>query len=156
MSILDFLNEAQTTVTLQATDKQAVIAELMDVLATSDKVQDRDAVLEAILEREQTMSTGVGSGVAVPHGKSPGVTGLVAALGISRAGLPFDAIDNEPVHIIVLLAASPGPAGPHIQALSRVSRVLNQPEARKALLEADTPADAIGVFLEIEKSLPIT
>ena len=133
---------------LKATEKMQAISELTELMTASEMVTDKNQVLDAIIEREKTMSTGIGHGVAIPHGKTGGVSGLIAAVGISRQGIPFDAIDGQPVYIIVLMAAPLGPAGPHIQALSRISRVLNQESARKRIQEAQTPAEVMQVFSE--------
>jgi fructose-specific phosphotransferase system IIA component len=154
MSISEFMSEDRIAVDLQAEDKTAAITEMMEILARSELVADKDQALHAILEREKTMSTGIGHGVAIPHGKSNGVKGLVAALGISKKGIPFESIDQQPVHILVLMAAPMGPAGPHIKALSRISRVLNLEEAREKLRTIDNAADALNVFLDAEKDLP--
>lgn len=103
------------------------------------------------MEREAALSTGIGRGVALPHGKTVAVPRLMAALGTVPGGLPFDAVDGEPCRIFILLVSDPDSAGPHVRALAHVARVLNQEKAKRALVEARTPEDVLAVFREDEK-----
>ena len=105
-------------------DKESVITELVDLLDKSGQLIDRDSVLQAVLAREQARSTGIGSGVAIPHGKCTGISELTMAIGIIKDGLEFDSIDEKPVTIVVLLASPSDRTGPHIQALARISRLM--------------------------------
>ena len=112
---------------------------------------DRECVVQAVLERESLMSTGIGRGVAVPHGKTPEVPRLMAAMATCPGGLAFDAVDGEPCRILFLLVSHPDDSGPHIRALAQVARVLNQERAKRGLAEARTPEDVVAVFLEDER-----
>lgn len=127
---------------LDGKDKETAITELVDLLAESECLVDRDVVLEAVLVREETRSTGIGSGIAIPHGKCSGVKELVMAIGISNEGLDFDSIDQKPVKIIVLLASPNDRTGPHIQALARVSRLMLDEKFRQQL-ENSTSAEEV-------------
>jgi fructose-specific phosphotransferase system IIA component len=111
-------------VPLQGTDKESVITELVDLLDAGKLLTDKNDVLQAVLSRESTRSTGIGSGIAIPHGKCKGIKDLVMAIGISRQGIDFQSIDGKPVHIIVLLVSPIDRTGPHIQALARISRLM--------------------------------
>jgi fructose-specific phosphotransferase system IIA component len=122
-------------------DKEAVITELVDLLAESGQLKERDVVLESVLVREQTRSTGIGSGVAIPHGKCAGVSELVMAIGIIKDGIEFDSIDGKPVTIIVLLASPIDRTGPHIQALARISRLMLDAEFKDKLENATSPEE---------------
>lgn len=126
---------------LTGSDKEMAITELVDLLADNDFLLDRDVVLEAVLMREETRSTGIGSGIAIPHGKCSGVKELVMAIGIARDPIDFDSIDHKPVKIIVLLASPIDRTGPHIQALARVSRLMLDEKFRMQLENASSPEE---------------
>ncbi|MHC5061655.1 MAG: PTS sugar transporter subunit IIA [Planctomycetota bacterium] len=126
---------------LEGKDKDSVITELVDVLAENNLLVDRDTVLEAVLVREQTRSTGIGSGIAIPHGKCSGVAELVMAMGIAPEPVNFDSIDQKPVSIVILLASPNDRTGPHIQALARISRLMLDDEFRTKLETAASPEE---------------
>jgi len=124
MILTQILQPTCVKVPLDSNDKDSAITEMVDLLAAANQIEDRDTVLEAVLIREQTRSTGIGSGIAIPHGKCSGVKELVMAIGIAKTPLEFDSIDQKPVSIIVLLASPTDRTGPHIQALARISRLM--------------------------------
>ncbi len=134
---------------LQARDKRSAIAELVGLLPLADDAQ-RERVVEAVLEREALLSTGIGRGVAVPHGKCAAVNRLMAAMAVHPEGLAFDAVDGEPCRILFLLVSHPDNSGPHIRALAQVARVLNQERAKRALAAASTPEEVVAVFRDDE------
>ena len=123
---------------MKATDKESAITELVDLLAESGQLTDRDHTLNAILQREKTASTGIGHGLAVPHGKSTGCRQLVMAIGKPATPMDFQSKDGKPVEIIVLLASPPDQTGPHIQALARISRLMLMEEFRTAISRTQT------------------
>ncbi|MGB8226304.1 MAG: PTS sugar transporter subunit IIA [Sedimentisphaerales bacterium] len=124
MVLTQILEVQCVKVPLEGTDKESVITELVDLLDTGKMLTDKNDVLQAVLGRESTRSTGIGSGIAIPHGKCKGIKDLVMAIGISRQGIDFQSIDGKPVHIIVLLVSPIDRTGPHIQALARISRLM--------------------------------
>jgi len=124
MILTQILEPACIIVPLQGKNKEAVIAELVNALASAGSIQDKNVVLQAVLAREQTRSTGIGSGIAIPHGKCKGARELVMAMGISSQGVDFESIDEKPVYIVVLLVSPIDKTGPHIQALARISRLM--------------------------------
>ncbi len=126
---------------LDGTDKNSVITELVDLLADNNLLLDRDVVLEAVFAREQTRSTGIGSGIAIPHGKCEGVADLVMAVGIAQVPVNFDSIDQKPVSIVILLVSPADRTGPHIQALARISRLMLDEEFKAKLEKAASPED---------------
>ncbi len=151
MKLSNLLSPELIKIPLESKDKEGVIREMVTVLAQNGKVTDPEAVLEAVLEREKVMSTGVGQGIAIPHGKTESVTGVVAALGISQADIDFQAIDEQPVHIVFLLLAPPYETGLHLKALSRVSRLLSKEEFREKLLRASNAQEAMQYIQDEEK-----
>ena len=131
---------------LKSTNKDAVIEELIDVLVASGRVKDRKAALKAVVEREKKMSTGLQSGIAIPHGKTDTVETLVAALGLKPEGLPFDSLDGQDANIIVLTVSPASRTGPHIQFLADISRTLHDAETRAKVLNADSEADVLELL----------
>lgn len=126
---------------LTCKNKEAAIEELVNRLAAAGQVKDAAVALEAVLEREQTRSTGIGSGIAIPHGKCAAVKELVMAVGIAKEPIEFGSIDNKPVIIIVLLVSPPDKTGPHIQALARISRLLLDEQFKAKLEKAGSPEE---------------
>lgn len=126
---------------LDGRDKDSVITELVDLLAENKLLLDRDVVLESVFAREQTRSTGIGSGIAIPHGKCTGVDDLVMAVGIAPEPVNFDSIDQKPVSIIILLVSPADRTGPHIQALARISRLMLDEEFKAKLEKAASPEE---------------
>ena len=126
---------------LDGKDKDSVITELVDLLAGNNLLLDRDVVLEAVFARERTRSTGIGSGIAIPHGKCNGVDELVMAVGIADEPVNFDSIDQKPVSIVILLASPADRTGPHIQALARISRLMLDDEFKTKLENATSPEE---------------
>ena len=133
-------------VPLENSDKESAITELVDLLAASQQIQDRDCVLEAVLIREQTRSTGIGSGIAIPHGKCNGVNELVMAIGIAKDPIEFNSIDQKPVSIIVLLASPVDRTGPHIQALARISRLMLDDAFKDSLQNAKSAEEVYDLI----------
>lgn len=135
---------------LKGTDKISAITELVDVLHASDQILDRDVVLKAVIVREDTRSTGIGSGIAIPHGKCAGTKELVMALGIAATPIDFDSIDGNPVSIVVLIASPIDRTGPHIQALARISRLMLDEQFRTNLQNVTSPEEAYALITEKE------
>ena len=138
MSIRDFLVDQAVSCDVKAHTKEDVIRELVSLLVKSGAIKERDQsrLVQVLLDREALGSTGIGQGVAIPHGKSACVTRLVAAFGISRAGVTFESLDGEPASIFFLLVAPEDSAGPHLKALARISRLLKDKHFRDGLRAA--------------------
>lgn len=137
MNIMGFLDDRAITTDLKAQhQKEDILKELVQLLVQAEAIKDRDVskLLQTLLKRESLGSTGIGQGVAIPHGKSDCVAKLVAAFGVSRAGVNFDSLDGEPVHLFFLLVAPEDSAGPHLKALARISRLLKDKHFRDTLL----------------------
>lgn len=150
MKISEILKPECVRVPLLSTEKSAAITELVDVLQEGGQLQDRDAVLKAVLSREATRSTGIGQGIAVPHGKSSGLTTLTVAVGKPATPLDFDSMDGRPCQLIVLLASPIDKTGPHIQALAGVSRLWQNEAFRSAVAAANTPEELFQVIVRAE------
>jgi nitrogen PTS system EIIA component len=124
MKVTEFLDIKGINLDLQASEKQDILKELVDVLADVKDIGDKKLILKALLERESLGSTGIGQGIAIPHGKTDKVKELISVLAISKKGVNFEALDGEPVYIFFLLVAPKDAAGPHLKALAQISRML--------------------------------
>src|SRR5437660_9023913 len=133
MRLIDILKPENIKVPLEAHSKTEAISELVNVLAKNGSVTDAKKVLDAVLERESTRTTGIGNGLAIPHGKCTGTKDLVMAIGKAGAPIDFQAIDGRPVSLIWLLTSPPDKTGPHIHALARISRLMTIDKFRQAL-----------------------
>lgn len=136
MDLIQILQPTCVKVPLEGKDKETIITELVDLLEESKMINNKETVLDTILMREQIRSTGIGSGVAIPHGKHKGVKELVMAMGITKKPVEFNSIDGKPVKIVVLLVSPFDKAGPHIQALARITQLLMLDEKFRVEIEA--------------------
>lgn len=138
MKITELITKDCIRIPLKATDKLAAIAELVDVLNDNGLLTDRDAVLAAVLAREETRSTGIGHGLAVPHGKTQACPALAMAIGKADPPIDFGSPDGRPCNAVVLLASPLDKTGPHIQALASISRLWLSEGFRAAVAQATT------------------
>jgi len=151
MKLTDIFSAGSARVPLKATNKIDAITELVDLLAEQGGVTDRDKVLKAVLDRETTRSTGIGYGLAVPHGKCTGCPRLTMAVGKPEKPIEFDSTDGKPVELIVLLASPPDQTGPHIQALARISRLMLLDEFRGQVLAAGSAEEVYDIIARHEQ-----
>ncbi len=151
MKLKDILSEEAIKIPLQGREKRQVIEELVELLASTRRINDQSEVLKAVLDREAVMSTGVGDEVAIPHGKAEAAPEIVAALGITRQAIDFHSIDEKPVRLVWLLVGPPNQTGPHLKALSRISRLMHKPEFRDRLIAARTVHEAFDAIVREEE-----
>lgn len=152
MKISDILEEKLIVTNLSGNSKEDVINALVDLVSQSPKVRDKEKVRAAIFEREKIMSTGVGNGFAIPHGKTDSVSDIVAAFGITAQPISYQSLDEKPVRLVFLLVGKDNLVGPHIKLLSRISRLMNKEEFRNKLLEMQSPMDVLAIFKQEEAS----
>lgn len=141
MTLTQILQPNCVKVPVESREKEAVIAELVDLLDAGGLLSDRDVALQAVLTRERVQSTGTGAGIAIPHGKCNAVKELVMALGIAREPIEFQSVDGKPVTIVILLISPADKTGPHIQALAKISRLMLNDKFRKNLEDAASADD---------------
>lgn len=151
MNLLDILSPSTIKVPLENTDKKAVIFELVDVLAATGKIENPDELKRVVWEREQQRTTGIGEGLAIPHGKSRCSDELVMAIGKPAEPIDFDSIDKRPVRLVVLLASPPEKTADHIQALGKISRMMSDPATRTSAYNAETVDDLFDLFVQTER-----
>ncbi len=148
MKIMDILVRDAVILDLASQGKHAVLSEMAQKLVAAEGGIDEARLLEVLLEREGLQSTGIGEGVAIPHGKLPGLKRLIATFARSRPGVDFESIDGLPTHLFFLLVVPEHSGGQHLKALARISRFFRDAAFRKALLEAERLED---VFRSIEE-----
>ena len=141
MSIPDLLPRNAICVPLEVSDKQEAIDLLIDQLANGNHIDDADEMKRVVWDRESQRSTGIGEGLAIPHGKSPDLVRLVMAIGVLAEPIDFDSIDGKPVRLIALLLSPANRIGDHIQALGRISRLMANPTVREAAYCATSPEE---------------
>ena len=153
MRLVEILKPANIKIPLESKTKAEAIGELVSVLEASGDVTDKKKVLDAVLEREATRTTGIGNGLAIPHGKCSGTKDLVMAIGRAAEPIDFQAIDGRPVNIIWMLASPPDKTGPHIHALARISRLMTMDKFRVALAGAKTGQEMWDIISQQENQL---
>lgn len=136
MKITEILRKEFILEELKAKSKREVLVELVGVFSKGQVKLDPDAMLHVLLEREKLGSTGIGDGIAIPHGKLAGLEEMAVAFGRSREGIDFEAMDGKPAHLLFLLMAPENSVGQHLKALAKISRMLKDEAFRKKLLAA--------------------
>ncbi len=150
MKISDILTENYIVTGLQGDSKDEIIDAMIDLVASSPRVLDKTKVREAIFEREKIMSTGVGNGFAIPHGKTDGVADIIAAFATTAQPIDYQSLDEKPVRLVFLLVGKDNMVGPHIKLLSRISRLMSKEDFRKRLLQVATPHEVLDMFRQEE------
>lgn len=148
--LTDLLTVERIKIPLEGLSKDDLLRELVSILTRTDGIQDEDSVLSAVRERESILSTGIGHGVAIPHGKSASVPELRMAAGRAGAPVDFDALDGQPVALFFLLVGPESAAGPHIKALSRISRLVRRDDVRNRLIAAKSADEFLLALREAE------
>ncbi len=151
MKVFELLDEKFILTDFKSDDKEYVINELIDLYKGNDKVNDIEKVRTAILDREKIMSTGVGKGFAIPHGKTNAVNDVIAAFGKTTRDIDYDALDGNPVHLVFLLVGRDDMVSKHIKLLSRISRLMNKDEFRERLVNSNSKEEIINIFKEEEE-----
>jgi PTS system nitrogen regulatory IIA component len=149
MKIVDYLTENDVLSRLHASTREGVIDEMVAHLKESGKIDDPEGLVSILLDREMLGSTGIGHGVAIPHGRLKGLDEILLVFGRSPEGIEFDAHDGAPVNLFFLLVAPEDSAGLHLKTLARISRIIKNPECRQALLKSDD-RDALYHTIEEE------
>lgn len=153
MRFIDILSEERVTTRLRAANKDAALLAVAELFAADDATLDPRAIHDVLAERERLASTGVGSGVAIPHGRITSIDRLRAAVAVSPQGIPFEAIDGAPVRIIVGVLAPQHHTGDHLRVLALVSRMLRNADVRDRLLAASDPRGAYDVIARADAAL---
>lgn len=142
MNLTQILQPSCIKVPLESKDKDSIISELVDLLDTNGLLLDKNVVLEVVLAREKTRSTGIGSGIAIPHGKCKAVKELVMAIGIANEPIDFASVDGKLVTIVLLLVSPANQTGPHIQALAKISGLMLDEQFKQGLEKVASAEEA--------------
>jgi len=151
LELTEFISPQLIKLELSSTQKVDAIKELIDLLDKAGFLTDADAFLKSVLEREKVGSTGIGKGIAIPHSRTATVREVVVAVGRSKEGIEFEALDSRPVHLIFLIAAPIESGGLYLKALARLSRLLRYQEFRNELMEAKSAEEIIKIISSEEK-----
>jgi mannitol/fructose-specific phosphotransferase system IIA component (Ntr-type) len=146
MRLRDLLDESVVKVGLQSTEKEACFEEMTDILVRAGRLTDRAGALAAVRQREAQGTTGIGQGVAIPHGKHASIPTLTAAMGISSKGIEFESIDGDKVRLVFMLLARIDDPGPHVRALAEIARLVQTPGFYRRLMEARTPKEVLEIL----------
>jgi PTS system nitrogen regulatory IIA component len=150
MLLSELLNVRSVAARLKARTKRDVMAELVGLLETGHELETRGEILDRVLRREAMMSTGIGNGVAIPHGKARAVDRMLAACAVSAEGIDFESSDGEPAYIFILLVSPENVGTPHVKVLANISRLLKEESVRRTLREAGTPAELLDALRSAE------
>ena len=148
MLLSELLSADRVKVPLGSRTKTDVLRELVDLVANDRTALEAAPILAAVRERELVLSTGIGAGIAIPHGKTPHVDQLVVAAGVAREPIDFDALDGQPVRLFFLLVGPESASGAHVKVLSRISRLLRRDQLRRELMTVSS----VSSFLELVRS----
>jgi mannitol/fructose-specific phosphotransferase system IIA component (Ntr-type) len=148
VSLLDILSPECVRAPLEGTTKREVIDELCELVAAREGICDLEALRTTVWEREDQRSTGIGEGLAIPHGKCESVNELAMAIGRPQEPLEFGSIDGNPVRLVILLASPADRIAEHIQALGKISRVMTDPEVRERAYTAESADELYQLFAD--------
>jgi PTS system nitrogen regulatory IIA component len=148
MNLKTVLSRDTISLHLKGKTKEAIINELLDILVSAKKIQDKAAAYTAVMDREKKMSTGMKHGIAIPHGKSSSITDLIACIGVSDTAVDFDSLDHEPCRIFIMTLSPLEKTGPHLQFLAEVSLLFKSSEKRAEILKAQDPDDILKILAE--------
>jgi PTS system nitrogen regulatory IIA component len=153
MKLSELLDQNHIIPDLKAKDKKGVLEELVDVIFCSDPSFDKDSLVKVLLERERLGSTGIGDGVAIPHGKFPGLKHPIISFGRSRKGVDFEAMDGDPTFLFFLLVAPEDSASVHLKALAKIARIIKNRSFRSLLMQVPTREEIYQAIIENDEAL---
>lgn len=148
MSLANLLSAEQIIPEMKAIERWPAIVELIDLLTKLGKIKspDRDSILASLKQREETMSTGIGFGIAIPHASSDRIDEVVASFGRSSHGIEFDALDNAPVKFVVLFVVPKNQFQTHLRTLASIAKFLNDRSVRESLAQAKSAEEILAIF----------
>ncbi len=152
MKLSELLDQNHIIPDLKAKDKKGVLEELVDVIFCSDPSFDKDSLVKVLLERERLGSTGIGDGVAIPHGKLQGLKHPIISFGRSLKGLDFEAMDGEPTFLFFLLVAPEDSASIHLKALAKIARIIKNRSFRSLLMQVPTREEIYQTIIQNDEA----
>jgi len=152
MRLAETMNKNNIIPSLKARDKRGVLEELAEIVSVHDPSIDKGALVKVLVERERLGTTGIGDGVAIPHGKLSVIKRPIISFGRSIDGLDFDSMDGQPAHLCFLLVVPENSSGVHLQVLAKIAKILKSSAFRKKLIEADTREDLYQTIIEADEA----
>ena len=148
MELADFLTKEQVVTDLKASDRWEAIEELIDLLVDSGQIKPdhREAIISIVKKRETSMSTGIGVGIGIPHASTDLIDNVTGAFGRSKDGVNFDALDNQPVNLVMLFLVPQGQFQKHLHTLAKIAKMLHKKEFRKSLEDAEDAAEMYQII----------
>ena len=148
MELADFLTKEQVVTDLKASDRWEAIEELIDLLVDSGQIKPdhREAIVSIVKKRETSMSTGIGFGIGIPHASTDLIDNVTGAFGRSKDGVNFDALDNQPVNLVMLFLVPQGQFQKHLHTLANIAKRLHNPEFRKLLEDASDEDEMLEII----------
>jgi PTS system nitrogen regulatory IIA component len=153
MKLSEILNENNIVPELRARDKKGVLEELASIVSAHEPSLDKDSLVRVLLERERLGSTGIGDGVAIPHGKFQGIHQPIISFGRSRKGLDFESMDGQPAYLFFLLVAPENAANVHLKTLARIAKILKNSSFRKILMDAPTREEIYRTIIQDDEDI---
>lgn len=150
MRLSELLAKSLIKMDLESTDKDELFEEMVSLMYRQGVISDREQAVSKLRERERKMSTGVAHWLAIPHGKLAGIDGVSVALGVSKRGIDYNALDHEPVHVVVMVFSEEGNPGPHIQALSEISRLFSSERFIREICDAQSSDEVLQLIMNEE------
>jgi PTS system nitrogen regulatory IIA component len=150
MMLSELLVPAAISTRLRATTKREAIAELVGLLEGGHSVESQGEILDRVMRREAMMSTGIGNGVAIPHGKARSVDRMLAACAVAPTGIEFESVDGEPARLFILLVSPENVGAVHVRVLANISRLLKEESVRQEIVDADNPAELLAALRAAE------
>ncbi|WP_297596442.1 PTS sugar transporter subunit IIA [uncultured Cetobacterium sp.] len=144
VKITDYMSEELVSLDLKAKNKDEALKELSDLIGKSNKIEVKEGIYKALLERENLGSTGIGKGVAIPHAKTDAAQGLTIAFGVSRDGIDFKSLDKEKVKIFFVFASPFKDSQVYLKVLARISRLIRDEKFREKLLNCEDSKDILN------------
>ena len=151
MKLPEIIEENNIVPELKAKDKKGVLEELAEVISRHEPSIDKGALVKVLVERERLGSTGIGDGVAIPHGKMNGVSRPIISFGRSKQGLDFDSMDGQPTHLFFLLIAPEDSSSVHLQVLAKIAKILKNRDFRKKLMEPGTKKELYQTIVQTDE-----
>jgi len=150
MMLSELLVPAAITTRVRATTKREAIAELVALLEDGHGINSQGEILDRVMRREAMMSTGIGNGVAIPHGKARSVDRMLAACAIAPSGIEFESVDGEPARLFILLVSPENIGAVHVRVLANISRLLKEESVRQEILESSSANELLGTLRTAE------
>ena len=151
MKLSDILTTERIIINVNGKDKYDVLEKMVKVAKNSDKVTDENDLLKKVIEREKIKSTGIGGGIGIPHAQTPGVTDIIACLGVTEQGIEFNAIDGKPVHLVFLIATKERTNSTYLGLLSRIARLFIDEPFKQRVIKSVSPSEIMNLIIEKEK-----